>query len=191
MKSTGEVMGIDTDFGRAFAKSQLAAGQHLPAEGAVFVSVKDADKDRVNPLIHQLYGVGFDFLATKGTSRHLDNAGIPNRQVKKIAEGRPNVTDRIKNGEIQLVINTPSGKESAGSSRIIRRTVLRYGLPYATTIAGACAMALGIEAMKKDKLTVRSLQEFHEERGPSMPQGSGEESDKGNHMASVSLKKAG
>jgi carbamoyl-phosphate synthase large subunit len=161
MKSTGEVMGIDTDFGRAFAKSQLAAGQNLPTEGTVFVSVKDADKDEVHPLIHQLHDMGFDFLATEGTSGSLSDAGISSRLVKKIGEGRPNVTDYIKNGSIQLVINTPSGKESAGGARIIRRTVLRYGLPYATTLAGACAMASGIEAMKKKKLSVRALQDFH------------------------------
>jgi len=163
MKSTGEVMGIDSDFGKAFAKSQLAAGQHLPTRGVVFVSVKDADKDEVNSVVHQLHEMGFDFLATRGTSRFLQKSNIPNRLVKKIAEGRPNVTDCIKNGEIQLVINTPSGKASAGSSRIIRRTVLRYGLPYATTLAGACAMVSGIEAMKKEGLTVRSLQDFHKE----------------------------
>ena len=191
MKSTGEVMGIDTDFGRAFAKSQLAAGQNLPTEGTVFVSVKDADKDRVNPAAHQLHDMGFDILATSGTSRHLENAGIPNRPVKKIAEGRPNVTDCIKNGEIQLVINTPSGKESAGSSRMIRRAVLRYGLPYATTLAGACAMAAGIEAMKRRGLAVRSVQDFHKESGKWTPQEYGDEPERRNDTDRVSLKKAG
>jgi carbamoyl-phosphate synthase large subunit len=161
MKSTGEVMGIDTDFGRAFAKSQLAAGQNLPTEGAVFVSVKDADKDGLYPVIHQFHEMGFTFLATEGTSRCLHDAGIPSQLVKKITEGRPDVTDYIKNGDIQLVINTPSGKGSADGSCIIRRTVLRYGLPYATTLAGACAMASGIEAMKKKRLSVRALQDFH------------------------------
>jgi carbamoyl-phosphate synthase large subunit len=191
MKSTGEVMGIDTDFGRAFAKSQLGAGQHLPTEGAVFFSVKDADKDGVSPVAHQLHEMGFSFLATRGTSRHLENAGIPNRHVKKIAEGRPNVTDCIKNRDIQLVINTPSGKESAGSSRMIRRTVLRYCLPYATTLAGACAMAAGIEAMKRRGLAVRSVQDFHKESGKWTPQKLGDESERRNDTAMVSLKKVG
>lgn len=191
MKSTGEVMGIDSDFGKAFAKAQLAAGQHLPTGGSVFVSVKDADKDEVNSLVHQLHDLGFNFLATRGTSRSLEDAGIPNRLVKKIAEGRPNVTDRIKNGEIQLVINTPSGKESAGSSRIIRRTVLRYGVPYATTLAGACAMASGIEAMAKRGLAVRSLQDFHEESGRWAPAESGGKLEPAHHMATASLKKVG
>ncbi len=163
MKSTGEVMGIDTDFGRAFAKSQLAAGQHLPTEGTVFVSVRDADKDGIHPIAHQLHEMGFNLLATRGTRRQFEYAGIPSRLVRKIAEGRPNVIDHIKNGEIQLVINTPSGKESAVGSRLIRRTVLRYGIPYATTLASACAMTSGIEAMKKQRLTVRSLQEFHKD----------------------------
>ncbi len=161
MKSTGEVMGIDTDFGRAFAKSQLAAGQDLPVQGTVFVSVRDADKDGLHAIVHQLHEMGFNFLATRGTCSQLEHAGIPSRPVKKIADGRPNVIDHIKNGEVQLVINTPSGKESAGGSRLIRRAVLRYGIPYATTLASACAMAMGIEAMKKERLTVRSLQEFH------------------------------
>ena len=164
MKSTGEVMGIDSDFGRAFAKSQLAAGQNLPTEGTVFVSVKDADKDGVLALVDQLYKIGFKFMATRGTSRYLKEAGIPNVEIKKIAQGRPNVTDYMKNGDIQMVINTPSGKASAGGSKIIRQTALRYGLPYATTLAGACAMASGIEAMKKRKLTVRALQDFHAEQ---------------------------
>ncbi len=191
MKSTGEVMGIDSDFGRAFAKSQLAAGQHLPSEGAVFVSVKDADKDGVYHVAHQLYHMGFDILATRGTSHYLERAGIPNRTVKKIAEGRPNVIDRIKNKEIQLVINTPSGKEHAESTRIIRRTVLRYGLPYATTLAGACAMASGIQAMKKKKLTVRSLQDFHIACGQVAAKGLADGSQRRKGAAKVLFKKVG
>jgi carbamoyl-phosphate synthase large subunit len=161
MKSTGEVMGIDTDFGRAFAKSQLAAGQHLPMSGTVFVSVKDSDKEKVCPIVRKLYDLGFKVTATAGTSRYLAGAGIANEQIKKIAEGRPNVTDLIKNRQIQLVINTPSGKESAGGSVVIRRTVLRYELPYATTLACAGAMAAAIEAMKARGLGVCSIQTFH------------------------------
>jgi len=163
MKSTGEVMGIDADFGRAFAKSQLAAGQLLPTQGTVFVSVKDADKDKVYPVAKQLYEMGFNILATRGTSEHLKDLGIPNKPVKKIAEGRPHIIDHIKNGDIQLVINTPSGKESAGGSHNIRRAVLRYGLPYSTTLSGARAMASGIEALRRGNLSVRSLQEYHRE----------------------------
>ncbi len=162
MKSTGEVMGIDQDFGNAFAKSQLAANQKLPAEGAVFVSVKDADKDKVLPVVKKLFSLGFQILATAGTSRHLEKAGIPNKVVKKIAEGRPHAIDYIKNGDIQLVINTASGKKSSEGSGKIRRTVLRYNIPYSTTLAGAWAMLSAIETLKKGALTVRSLQEFHD-----------------------------
>jgi len=173
MKSTGEVMGIDKDFGRAFAKSQLAAGQLLPTQGAVFVSVKDADKNKVYPVVKQLHEMGFHFLATRGTSRHLKAMGIPNTPIKKIAEGRPHIIDHIKNGDIQLVINTPSGKESAGGSHNIRKAVLRYGLTYATTLSGARAMASGIEALIKGRLAVRSLQDYHTKigylPGSSMP----------------------
>ncbi len=165
MKSTGEVMGIDKDFGRAFAKSQLAAGQLLPTQGTVFISVKDADKDKVYPVVKQLYEMGFNLFATRGTSKYLKDLGITNKPVKKIAEGRPHIIDHIKNGDIQLVINTPSGKESMGGSHNIRRAVLRHGLPYATTLACAIAMASGIEALIKRKLTVRSLQEYLKEVG--------------------------
>jgi carbamoyl-phosphate synthase large subunit len=100
-------------------------------------------------------------LATRGTSRYLKAVGIPNRPVKKIAEGRPHIIDHIKNGEIHLVINTPSGKESAGGSHNIRRAVLRYGLPYATTLSGARAMASAIAALRRRELAVRSLQDYH------------------------------
>jgi carbamoyl-phosphate synthase large subunit len=168
MKSTGEVMGIDDDFGRAFAKAQLAAGQRLPTHGTVFVSVKDEDKDMVCPAIKQLYDMGFKVLATRGTSRHLKAVGIPNRPVKKIAEGRPHIIDHIKNGDIHLVINTPSGKESAGGSHNIRRAVLRYGLPYATTLSGARAMASAIAALRKRELAVRSLQDHHRDLSNSL-----------------------
>jgi len=163
MQSTGEVMGIDEGFGRAFAKSQLAAGQLLPTQGTVFVSVKDADKDKVYPIVKQLYEMGFEFFATQGTSQYLKDRRIPNKPVKKIAHGRPHVIDHIKNGDIQLVINTPSGKESAGGSHNIRRSVLRHGLPYVTTLSGAAAMASGIAALIKKRLTVNSLQKYHKE----------------------------
>ena len=161
MKSTGEVMGIDEDFGEAFAKSQLAAGQLLPTKGTVFVSVKDADKDKAYPVVKQLHEMGFEILATKGTSQYLKNRGIPTKPVKKIAHGRPHVIDHIKNGDIQLVINTPSGVESAGGSHHIRRAVLQYGIPYATTLSGAAAITSSIEALRKGDLTVRSLQMYH------------------------------
>ncbi|MFW6115394.1 MAG: carbamoyl-phosphate synthase large subunit [Thermodesulfobacteriota bacterium] len=173
MKSTGEVMGIDDDFGRAFAKSQLAAGQVLPTTGTVFVSVKDADKPRVYPSVRRLYEMGFNIMATTGTSQYLNTLGIPSRPAKKIAHGRPHVIDHIKNGAIQLVINTPSGVESAGGSHHIRHAVIRYGIPYATTLSGAAAMTSGIEALKQGRLAVRPLQDYHRKivylPGSSMP----------------------
>jgi carbamoyl-phosphate synthase large subunit len=169
MKSTGEVMGIDQDFGRAFAKSQLAAGQLLPTKGTVFVSVKDADKPKVYPSVRRLHEMGFSIMATHGTSQYLHGLGIPNRPANKVAHGRPHVVDHIKNGEIQLVINTPSGVESAGGSHHIRRAVIQHGLPYATTVSGAAAMTSGIEALRRGDLAVRPLQDYHRNlsRSPS------------------------
>jgi carbamoyl-phosphate synthase large subunit len=165
MKSTGEVMGIDEDFGRAFAKSQLAAGQVLPATGTVFVSVKDSDKPKVSASVRRLYKMGFHIMATHGTSQYLHGLGIPNRPVKKIAHGRPHVIDHIKNGEIQLVINTPSGVESAGGSHHIRHAVIQHGIPYATTVSGAAAMTSGIEALRRGDLAVMPLQDYHRRIG--------------------------
>ncbi len=161
MKSTGEVMGIDDEFGKAFAKSQLSAGQMLPLNGSVFVSVKDSDKDKIYPAVKRLYEMGFNILATKGTSVHLKRLGIPNQRVNKIAHARPHVIDHIKNGDIQLVINTPSERETAGGSHNIRQAVLQYGIPYATTLSGSAAMVSGIEALKKGILKVKPLQEYH------------------------------
>ncbi len=191
MKSTGEVMGVDENFGEAFAKSQLAAGQHLPTGGTVFISVRDADKDGILPVAHQLQDMGFKFVATLGTCRHLKNSGVPSRAVKKIGEGRPNVIDHIKNREIQLVINTPSGKESAEGSRMIRRAVLTYGLPYATTLAGACAVASAIEAIRRRRLNVRSIQDYYKGKGDFTAEtvGGGFEKNRGT-VASI-LKKVG
>ena len=166
MKSTGEVMGIDEEFGKAFSKSQISAGQNLPTKGTVFISVKEPDKGKSYPVAKQLFDMGFIFLATYGTSKHLKSLGIPNMTVKKIAEGHPHVIDHIKNGNIQLVINTPSGKISAGGSNKIRRAVLRYGIPYATTLSGAMAMALGIKTLISGIKDVKPLQEYHTEISP-------------------------
>jgi carbamoyl-phosphate synthase large subunit len=135
--------------------------------------------------------LGFDFVATGGTCRQLERSGIPSRLVKKIGEGRPNVIDYIKNGEIQLVINTPSGKESAEGSRMIRRTVLTYGLPYATTLAGACAVASGIEALRKKRLTVRSVQHYYHGHGHAIPQRSEEAPERNKGVVTPTLRKVG
>ena len=161
MKSTGEVMGIDSNYGRAFAKSQIAAGMMLPREGKVFVSVRDADKTGMLPPVRMLSECGFRIAATGGTADFLNRNGIPAEPVLKINEGRPHVADLIKNGEISLVINTPLGAQSKADSYYIRRTALVYNIPYVTTLAAAKAVAHAILHLIEEDLTVRSLQEYH------------------------------
>jgi carbamoyl-phosphate synthase large subunit len=161
MKSTGEVMGIDTSFGMAFAKSQFAAGYSLPTGGSVFISVRDPDKKAILPVARIFRDLGFMVYATRGTSTYLERHGIDNRPVPKLTEGRPHVIDHIKNGEINLVINTATGRKTVSDAYLIRRATLIYNLPYATTIAGACAMAHAISALHTGNLQVRSLQEYY------------------------------
>jgi carbamoyl-phosphate synthase large subunit len=161
MKSTGEVMGIDAAFGVSYAKAQLAARNALPTEGAVFISVEDRDKEAVLPAAALFRDNGFAILATAGTAAFLDGRGIANRVVQKVSIGRPHVVDAIKNNDIQLVINTGTGSAPTRDGYEIRRAAIRYGIPYTTTVAGALAMARGIAAMRNQRLSVRSLQEFH------------------------------
>jgi carbamoyl-phosphate synthase large subunit len=161
MKSTGEVMGIDTSFGMAFAKSQFAAGYSLPTGGSVFISVRDEDKKAMLPVAKIFRKLGFAIYATRGTSTYLARHGIENRTVAKLTEGRPHVIDHIKNGEISLVINTATGRKTVSDAYLIRRATLVYNLPYATTIAGACATAHAISALHTGDLQVRSLQEYY------------------------------
>ncbi|MDY7036752.1 MAG: carbamoyl-phosphate synthase large subunit, partial [Thermodesulfobacteriota bacterium] len=161
MKSTGEVMGIDKTFGLAFAKSQLAAGQKLPMSGTVFISVKDEDKTASLEIVSQLRDMGFNIVATEGTSAFLSRQGISNRKVKKVREGRPHIVDMMKNGEIDLVINTTSDKRAIAESYSIRRTALMNNIPYTTTIAGAGATALAVKSMIEGELGVKPLQEYH------------------------------
>jgi carbamoyl-phosphate synthase large subunit len=164
MKSTGEVMGIDRSFELAFAKAQLAAGQKLPLSGTVFISVRDEDKMVMLKTALLLYDLGFGIVATKGTAAFLSNHGISVKPVKKVREGRPHIVDIIKNGEIDLVINTTSNKREISESYSIRATALTFDIPYTTTIAGAWATALAIRSMIDGKLDVRTLQEYHENR---------------------------
>jgi carbamoyl-phosphate synthase large subunit len=161
MKSTGEVMGIDSAFGPAYAKAQLGAGQKLPVNGTVFISVQDREKEAVLPVAAQFNDIGFKIVATRGTSDFLISKGIPNRQIKKVSMGRPHVVDAITNGEIQFVINTGTGDEPRKDGYFIRRAAIKYSIPYATTIAGAMAMCMGITALKENRLTVKTVQEFH------------------------------
>jgi carbamoyl-phosphate synthase large subunit len=161
MKSTGEVMGIDADFGKAFAKSQIAAGVELPLSGLVFISVKDSDKEAVVPIAKKLAAQGFQIVATGGTTAHLLSHGVPCERVNKVREGRPHAVDRIKNKEIAMVINTVGDPRSVPDSFALRRAALVHHVSYFTTIAGARALVEATAALLKKELEVRSLQEHH------------------------------
>jgi carbamoyl-phosphate synthase large subunit len=164
MKSTGEVMGIDLTFGRAFAKSQLSVGPagSLPTGGTVFISVKDKDKPAAIQLAKALYELGFAILATRGTADSIRASGIPVEVVLKVTEGQPHVVDYIKNGTVQLLINTTMGKDSIRDSYDIRRAALVYNVPYCTTIPGAFAATHGIKALLDGPLAINALQEYHQ-----------------------------
>ncbi|RJO65569.1 MAG: carbamoyl-phosphate synthase large subunit [Candidatus Omnitrophota bacterium] len=161
MKSTGEVMGIDADFGLAYIKSQIAAGQNLPRKGNVFISVRDKDKRTVIFIAKKLHELGFRLYATEGTADALSKNGIPVKILVKIAEGRPNVLDLMKDGKIQLVINTPSGRIPRQDEVKIRSQVILHNIPYVTTISAAQATVNGIEILLKKDLKIKSLQEYH------------------------------
>ncbi len=161
MKSTGEVMGIDEKFGAAYAKAQLGAGQRLTVAGTVFISVQDSDKTAILPAADKFSDIGFSIVATRGTSDFLKEHGIANQPINKVSLGRPHVVDAIKNGEIDLVVNTGTGEEPRQDGYMIRRSALKFNIPYVTTVAGATAMARGIAALKQGVLTVKSLQEYH------------------------------
>jgi carbamoylphosphate synthase large subunit/REP element-mobilizing transposase RayT len=161
MKSTGEVMGIDIDLGLAYAKSQMAAPPPLPKGGRVFVSVKDADKEAIIPVAREFLKLGFEIVSTSGTAEALIEAKIKVTKVFKIHEGRPNVLDRIKNGDITFIINTPSGKIPREHEVVIRNAALAAKIPIMTTVRAALASANGIRSLQKRKVQVRSLQEYH------------------------------
>jgi carbamoyl-phosphate synthase large subunit len=160
MRSTGEAMGLDRDYAIAFAKSQLGAGSPVPASGTVFVSVRDGDKPRIVEPVRQLEGLGFRIIATSGTQRFLAAEGIACTRINKVLEGRPHIVDAIKNGEVQLVFNTTDGAQAVVDSRSLRRAALLHKVPYYTTIAGAIAVSLGIEAYRRGSLEVRPLQSY-------------------------------
>ncbi len=169
MKSTGEVMGIDFDFGRAYAKAEMAAGHHLPARGNIFVSVKDSDKRDMVYIAKRLENLGFNLIATGGTARVLERNGIKVRPIHKIAEGRPNAVDLIINREIDLIINSPSGKGAKTDEGRIRAFAIAHGVHVVTSIAGAQAAVQGIEAILQKKLEVRALQDYHPNYEGSAP----------------------
>jgi carbamoyl-phosphate synthase large subunit len=161
MKSTGEVMGMDYDFGHAYAKAQLAAGQRLPASGGVFISVADSDKAKVLPVARQFSQMGFSIIATRGTRDYFIANGVECLIVNKVSSGRPHVIDAVMNREIQFMINTGAGDRIRRDGYLIRRAALKYNIPYATTIAGASAMCDGIRAIKEQALVVCPLQAYH------------------------------
>jgi carbamoyl-phosphate synthase large subunit len=160
MKSTGEVMGLDVSFERAFAKSQLGAGVKLPASGTAFISVRDADKGAAVSLARRLTEMGFSVMATRGTAARLREAGLACAVVNKVLEGRPHCVDAIKSGEIQIVINTTSGTQSVADSFDIRRSALTGGVPHYTTAAGARAAVHAIAALRAGTLDVAPLQSY-------------------------------
>ena len=160
MKSTGEVMGIDSTFAMAFAKAELGASTDLPARGLVFISVRDEDKARLEPIVRGLKEMGFDLIATGGTARYINQLGIPCETVNKVLQGSPHVVDAMKAGRIAMVINTPDSSGTADSFSI-RRTALELRIPFSTTMSGAIAAVQGIRALKTQPLEVRPLQDYH------------------------------
>jgi len=164
MKSTGEVMGIDASFGMAYAKAQLAAGFRLPLAGQVYISVHDIHKERTVPIARAFQEMGFQLVGTRGTAAFLNNYGVTIKAINKLSEGRPHVLDYIKNGDIQLMINTSVGRKSSYDGYNIRRGALIYNVPYTTTLAGAKAMSEAIAALKNQDWQVTALQDYYKDQ---------------------------
>jgi carbamoyl-phosphate synthase large subunit len=160
MRSTGEVMGLDMTYDMAFAKSQLGAGMRMPQAGTVFISVKDADKPKILPAMKKLVEMGFKLVATGGTQRYFEDKGVPSTKINKILEGRPHVVDAIKNGDIQLVLNTTETRSSQSDSKPIRQTALMQKVPYYTTLPGILSVTKAIAAQKEGRLDVKPLQDY-------------------------------
>jgi carbamoyl-phosphate synthase large subunit len=171
MRSTGEVMGVSRNFGQAFAKAQLAAGQRLPRKGSIFLSVSDHDKRHFAPLAKELHALGFRLVATRGTLAALEAAGVPAEPVFKVNEGRPNIVDLVKTGKVDMVINTPLGRESFYDEKSIRRAAIRYNIPCITTLSAANAAARGVRALVEHSLEVVPLQSLHAKKAaaPKLP----------------------
>jgi carbamoyl-phosphate synthase large subunit len=161
MKSTGEVMGIDNDFGIAYGKSQTSCGNRIPLSGKIFISLKDKDKPLAVPIVKNLIDLGFAVVATRGTAQYLNDHGLEVEIVNKVMEGRPHIVDLIKNKEISFVINTVSGAQAQKDSFSIRQTALQYRVPFTTTISGASAAVNAIEQLKKKKVHIKSIQAYH------------------------------
>ncbi len=161
MKSTGEVMGIDSDFGIAYAKAQLSSFNRIPTSGKIFISVKDEDKEGICDLVKKLQKMGLGVIATRGTAQHLENKGITVDVINKVMEGRPHIVDLIKNREVSFIINTVSGAQAQKDSFSIRRSALQYRIPYTTTVSGARAVVNAIGMLLKKDMSIKSIQEYH------------------------------
>ncbi|MBS2024707.1 MAG: ATP-grasp domain-containing protein, partial [Deltaproteobacteria bacterium] len=161
MRSTGEVMGVDDSFPRAFAKAQIAAGNSLPTKGRVFVSVRDEDKIGMADLSARLVKCGFEIVATSGTAAFLKSKGVPTTAVRKVAEGRPHIVDKLIDKEIDLVFNTTSDRQAIEDSYTIRRQTLMHGIPYFTALTSIRAAVSAIEALQQAPLDVKPMQEYH------------------------------
>jgi carbamoyl-phosphate synthase large subunit len=160
MKSTGESMGIDENFGVSYYKAQLSAGMDLPQKGTLFISVRDADKDKILDIVQKAEELGFKLIATRGTALAVQDQ-VDIDIIRKISQGSPNIQDAILNKEVAMIINTPSGKQSADDGYYIRRMAVELGIPYVTTLAGARAALNAIENVEKGKIGVKSLKEYH------------------------------
>ncbi len=161
MKSTGEVMGGSDSFGVAFAKAQLSVGQRLPNTGTAFVSVNNDDKPNLLPIARDLAGLGFQLVATRGTAAYLRSYGLDVDVIYKVNEGRPNVADEIVNRKIDLIVNTPLGRESFFDDRAVRRAAMNLAVPCITTLTGAAAAVSAIRAMREQNVSVRALQDYY------------------------------
>jgi carbamoyl-phosphate synthase large subunit len=169
MKSTGEVMGVDDTFGKAYVKAQISAGSVLPKSGVAFISVNQHDKNLISRIAADLVEIGFKIIATRGTARVLRSSGIDVETVYKVNEGRPHIVDYIKSGKVHLIINTPLGRESFFDEKAIRRAAINHRVPCITTIPGAAAAVNGIRAIRRESLNVKSIQEYHSEDKRSDP----------------------
>jgi carbamoyl-phosphate synthase large subunit len=161
MRSTGEVLGLADSFELAFHKAQEAAQQYLPQEGSVLISVSDSEKNEALEVAREFRELGFSIKATEGTHQFLSDNGVESEKILKMHAGRPNIVDGIKNGEINLVINTPIGKRSTHDDSYIRKTAIKHKIPYATTMAAAKAAAKGIAASRRKEGAIVSLQSYH------------------------------
>jgi carbamoyl-phosphate synthase large subunit len=159
MKSTGEVMGVSERFSIAFAKSQIAAGTVLPRGGKIFVSVADRNKEHIVGLARRLQQIGFELMATRGTAKRLEAAGIPVQRLKKLQEGHPNIVDTMRDGDLKLVMNTPSGKGARTDEGRIRAAAVAHGIACITTIQAADAAVKAMEALREEELAVQAVQD--------------------------------